>query len=100
MVQTPEVEEKDEKIINLEASIEYLQQALIQKEEDLMKKEEIITKLRKRIDIFNTDSKVGIDAVNKFEKRLSQLMSGEESSKKKRRSFKNKGHLSLSLFKL
>ena len=79
-----EVEEKDEKIINLEASIEYLQQALIQKEEDLMKKEEIITKLRKRIDIFNTDSKVGIDAVNKFEKRLSQLMSGEESSKKKK----------------
>ena len=75
-----EMAEKDEKILNLEASIEFLQEALMQKEEEVTRKEEIITKLRKRIDVFNTETRVGtsLETVNKFEKRLSQLIKGED----------------------
>jgi len=73
-----ELQEKEEKIINLEASIEYLQQALICKKEELVKKESIIQKLRKRIDIFHTDNcngtGIGLDTVNNLEKRLSLLI--------------------------
>merc|ERR1712227_957974 len=73
-----ELQEKEEKIINLEASIEYLQQALICKEEELVKKETIIQKLRKNIDIFHTDNcggtGIGLDTVNNLEKRLSLLI--------------------------
>ena len=73
-----ELQEKEEKIINLEASIEYLQQALICKEEELVKKETIIQKLRKNIDIFHTDNfgggGISLDTVNNLEKRLSLLI--------------------------
>ena len=75
-----EIGDKDEKIINLEASIEFLQQALIQKEEELSRKEAIIKKLR---DTFNSrthnGASVGMDKVCDFEKRLATLLKdGEE----------------------
>lgn len=70
-----ELSEKDEKIINLEASIEFLQQALIQKEEELSRKEAIIKKLR---DTFNKrtheGSAPGMDKVCDFEIRLATLL--------------------------
>ena len=73
--------DREEKILNLEASIEFLQQTLIQKEEELAKKEQIIKKLRRRINVFEADDnpRIGtsLETVNKFEKRLSQLIKGE-----------------------
>ena len=77
-----ELADREEKILNLEASIEFLQQTLIQKEEDLAEKDQLIKKLRRRIDVLDTgnDPRIGtsLETVNKFEKRLSQLIKGNE----------------------
>ena len=77
-----ELADREEKILNLEASIEFLQQTLIQKEEDLAKKDQLIKKLRRRIDVLDTgdDPRIGtsLETVNKFEKRLSQLIKGNK----------------------
>ena len=81
------VDQKEEKIINLEASAEYLQLMVVQKDEEITKKHKMITKLRGMINIYNLpkqeeseDSMVHLDKVNQFEKRLSDLMDkGKES---------------------
>lgn len=75
-----ELADREEKILNLEASIEYLQQTLLQKEEELARKEQVIKKLRRRIDVFDDENhRIGtsLETVNKFEKRLSQLIKGD-----------------------
>ena len=89
---------KDEKIINLEATTEFLQRALVEKDEELGRKEGIIKKLRSRIDIFKREQGgIGLDTVNSFEKRLSELIAegkskddGEEESFTKLSTFKRK----------
>ena len=79
-----EIADKDEKIINLEASIEFLQHSLIQKEEELTRKENIIKKLR---DTFNTrthgtnTTKASLAKVCDYEQRLTNLLQeGKEIS--------------------
>ena len=80
---------KEEKIINLEATTEFLQKALIQKDEEIGRKEDIIKKLRSRIDLFNKDNeRIGLDTVNQMEKRLTELIkegkSKEEDESKRK----------------
>ena len=71
---------KDEKIINLEATTEFLQRALVEKDEELGRKEGIIKKLRSRIDIYKREhGGLGLDTVNNFEKRLSELIAEGKS---------------------
>ena len=67
--------EKDEKIVSLEATAEFLEKALIQKDEELGKKQDIIKKLRSRINLFSKGQEsVALDTVNNFEKRLTELI--------------------------
>ena len=75
------IDQKEEKIINLEASAEYLQLMVVQKDEEITKKQKMITKLRSMINIYNLpkhdqsdDSAVQLDRVSQYEKRLSELM--------------------------
>jgi len=83
---------KEEKIINLEATTELLQRALVEKDEEVGRKEAIIKKLRSKIDIYNREhGSFGLDTVNNFEKRLSELIAegkskdaGEDSKKNKK----------------
>lgn len=71
---------KEEKIINLEATTEFLQRALVEKDEELGRKEGIIKKLRSRLDIYKKEhGGFGLDTVNNFEKRLSELIAEGKS---------------------
>jgi len=76
-----QVDKKEEKIINLEASAEYLQLMVVQKDDEITKKQKMIKKLRSMINIYNLpkqdqhdDSAVRLDRVSQYEKRLSELM--------------------------
>ena len=62
--------EKEEKIIKLEATTEFLQKALIQKDEEIGRKEDIIKKLRSRIEFFN--DRTSLDTVNTTEEKLTE----------------------------
>ena len=65
--------EKEEKIINLEATTEFLQKALIQKDEEIGRKEDIIKKLRSRIDLFKKgNDRTSLDTVNTTEKKFTE----------------------------
>ena len=71
---------KEEKIINLEATTEFLQRALVEKDEELGRKEGIIKRLRSRLDIYKKEhGGFGLDTVNNFEKRLSELIAEGKS---------------------
>ena len=77
-----QVDQKEEKIINLEASAEYLQMMVVQKDDEITKKQKMIKKLRSMVNIYNLpnkqeqpdDSAVQLDRVSQYEKRLSELM--------------------------
>ena len=83
------IDNKDEKIVNLEASAEYLQLVVVQKDDEITKKLKMITKLRSMIDIYNLPkqevpehSVIEFDKVSQFEKRLSELMDKGKTSEK------------------